>query len=300
MKAVGEFNNALVFDPTFFDALYWQGMAYYRHGAFAEAFKRFTSALIQKPDDLPLCFLSVDAAIKCRKFGLASGAIQAILKKDKDNKEALFLQIYCQIRTELPGSVDFAIKALKDLMAKQTNDPRIYCLHAQIKIKQGFLAQAETLVTEHYTSHPVWLETMKLLAEAYVKNSDFSKAKETYKKMLSRVDEIESKYLIQSEFVAFLMKINQPEFAEGVLRDMVKEHPDATGDKINLFNCLIALKKFSEAEKLINIEIRNNPDVFEFKEMLISLSRKKDDMEKTIAIVKNILSSLEKNCPQYN
>jgi len=299
IKAKQNFDIALIFDPTFFEAFYWRGMAYYRQGAFAEAYENLSKASMQRPEDMQLRFQAVDAAIKCRQYGKAIVDLEAILGTDKSNKEALFLKLYCQIKIKRPRPLGLAKNGIREAIEKGTDDPRIYCLDAQFKIVENSLAEAEVLLAEHYSSHQVWCETMKLLAEAYIKKLDFEMMKKTYDTMLSKAEGNEDKYLLQTEFAALLMQNNQLEAAGDVLRAMIQYHPGGIRDKINLLNCLIVLGKLSEAEQITSEETKKNPDNFDFKKIAIRISLKKVGIEKTMEVAKKILSSLQENSPQY-
>lgn len=297
LEATEACDNALTFDPLMYDALYLRAMVYYQAGGYKESLDWFRKALQQQPDNIPLRMLFADAAIKAEKYLAAIKQYMFLVEKEPGNQEFLFLLQYARVKSRDDVAIGRAQNELAQLIQQNYNDPRIYCLAAELAILRNELPEAESLLAQHYTSHPIWTETMLLLADNYASSKNFDKVSDLYKNIIEKTDD---KKTLQERLADILLFNKQYDSAEPVLWDLNEHYPDDMNVCIKLFECLKALKKFDAAERIISLAIDKHPDDFNLKKKKIELFIQKTDYDNALAEAKRILGTIvEKRSPKY-
>jgi len=294
--ALKEFSNALILDEEYYDALYWAGMSCYKKEDYKRAFDYLKKTTEIKPDDIPMHMLYIKSGFKSRQYGWVIAGAKNILAIDNNNKDALFYKLKSMITAARKIWIGDARKELEHLIDKGYDDPRIYSLMAEIKIQEGDLVKASSLLDRQSTCEENWLETMRLLAKKYESNYDFTSVIETYRKIIDRSDD---KLPVLKELCDILLENKKMEETEGILKETLLLAPDDTELQFKLINCLISLNKSDEAEKIIKRGLKQAPDNKKLKKTLIALYEKKGDLQKTINIANDITASLKKGSPEY-
>ena len=295
-EALKECDNALTFDPLFYDAIYLRGTILYRAGTYKDATEWLKKVCQIQPDNTQLRLLVTDAAMKAGKYGVAVNQLKILLEKEPGNQELLFLLRYAQIKSRNDTEVGKAIKEIERLIGQDHDDPRIYCLAAELAILRNDLTEAEMLLAKHYTPHMIWSETMLMLADSYIAANNFHKVIELYKSLIEKTDE---KKPLQTRLSDILLNNKKFTIAEPVLRDMTGQYPDDTDLQIKLFTCLKALKQYDDAERIISDTISKQPDNFDFIKKKIELFIQKTDYAKATAEAAHLLKKIDKTSPQH-
>lgn len=296
IEAQVEFENAIMFDPNFYDAYYLAAMSCYKYEDYDAALESFRFVCTLKPEDIAARLMFVETAIKNKRFGQAIKAAEKILGMDKNNREALRFKLKAQIKSRRDNQYGPAKKEITLLKEQGDTDPLINCLYAETKIIDNDLPTARAILAQQTTFDDDWVATMKMIVEQYEKQLNYDGVMEIYNTIIEKVNDKRS---IQNELLAFLNKNRRGSEEEHVLKEIVKDYPDDLEHALQLINCLISLGKFEEAEQLITSEAQKDPKNFDLKKLTVEIYKKKATPEEALKIAKAILASLENNSPQY-
>lgn len=295
-KAMEACDYALTFDPTLLDALTLKGMIYYQTGSYKNSLEWIRKAVTQKPDDRQLRMILIDALLKAERYEGAINQVLFLLKNSPEDPELIFLYYYAHIKSRNDTLIGKVRNELQTIIMKGCDDPRIHCLVADLEILKGDLSRAKTILLDHYTTHPVWRDTMLRLADIFCSYRDYANVVEIYNKVAEKA---EDKKAVMEQLVDVLLKNRQFATAEDILRELYDRYPDDTSVQQKLIECLRATKKFDEAVAIIDSLDKKYSDDIDLKKTKIQILIEKKDLDAALTLTQSVIKEIDSDSPLY-
>gem|GEM_PF-2493386 len=295
-NALEECDNALTFDPNFIDAVYLKGMIYYRTASYKSSIEWLRKAVLQKTDDQELRRALIDALLKAERYPGAINNIKILLDQNPTDPELLFMYYYAHIRSRDDNLIGKAQEKLTELVNQNYEDPRIYCLVAELAILKGDHAQAQELLKRFYTPHEIWENTMILLADSFARAGDYNKVLEIYDDAIQKSNK---KRMLQDRLTKILLLNRQYKLTVQFLSPLYAQYPNDREILFNLITCFASLKKFEEAQHIIDTALKAYPDDLDLKRKKIEILIYENKLDDAMSITMATMSSCPQKSPEY-
>lgn len=288
VKAKLEFKNAVQIDPKYTDAIYMLGMIALKSNDPKGAYGNFSRVVELDPHHW-------DAQIHLGKFLLGAGQVdqamekaELVLREDGKNEEALILKGAVLLKKK---DKDGARRFFESVIGRDVRAPDGYLLLASIHAEEGNLLAAERTLLEGIRVNGQSVPLHLTLAELYLKG----KRSEDAIGLLNTVVAIEPDVGRHRLALAALhWNTGREDQAAEVLKAFVSAAPKEEERWIQASDFYLGKNKKSEAEQLLKEGIRQNHKSFKLRFALSALYMTTGRADQTLAVLEECLK-LEKD-----
>jgi cellulose synthase operon protein C len=292
-EAEKKFQNALVFDERYSDAMYMIAQCNIESGNYRGARKWLGKAAGQSPKDV---------RIKVKLAEIMNPFIDALEMKrlceevlliEPGNHKALILMI--SVHTAM-GDMDKADKIINELVKEREQDKLFYRVLIFHYTKKRQYTKAAEIFSEHFIFDKKWMQLIDPIIAKLKEDGNNEALIKIYNKMLEQVPD-KMPYL---EKLSKLYRETKDQSGEASLfQKLIKNYPDVMQFKLDYVEFLLYYKQWSQIKVFLNEQLKEQPGDITLNKALIDYYVQTQQSDHAVEVIRELLAGLPPKTNNY-
>jgi len=284
ITAAKKFQNALVFDDRYVDAMYMTGQCNLKMENYKTAVEWLEKAEKQQPDNLEIKVKIAEAYLAWGRPGYIVRNYEAILSIDPKNTGARKVKLEFLVQA---GRLSEAENLSNDLLKEGKQDTRFYKVLTEYYIKKTQYSEAVKTALEHFTFSDYWMKTITNLIQKLEENNDNERLILIYNKMLEQVP---NKIPYQEALSTVYRKAKDKDREEQLFQKLLQSNPKVLQVKVNYIDFLMYYKQQNQAKAFLNSQLKEHPGDIALTKSLINYYVQTQQIDSAVRVIQESLS----------
>jgi tetratricopeptide (TPR) repeat protein len=287
MTAAEKFQNALVFDDRYADAMYMTGQCNLEIENYKTAVEWLQKAGAEQPNNLEIKVKIAEAYLAWGRPKLTVLSYDAILSIDPKNTGARKVKMEFLVQKDRLTEAENLINDY--LLQEEKQDTRFYKVLTEYYIKKTQYSEAVKTVLEHFTFSNYWMKTITNLIQKLEENNSNAELIKIYNKV---IEQAPNKVPYQEALSSLYRKAKDKDREDQLFQKLLQSNPKVLQVKVNYIDFLMYYKQQSQAKAFLNAQLKEHPGDIVLTKSLINYYVCTQQIDTAVRVIQESLSML--------